>query len=182
MDGVRRALRTNILRANARPCFNPSAVASASRHHNRWFLFTRPFSASADAEPSEAPKHKPKASTTLRRTASASIPIRSNPTPTRSSIRPVLTLATAERYLLLRLRSRLPGAQTLHDALWVPHWGDGGEVFVFSNGSFVSWGLGEGEAQRFAREVLAPSEVNRLKEPETEELEFVTDPTECVLS
>ncbi|KAJ8581707.1 DUF155-domain-containing protein [Rhizopogon salebrosus TDB-379] len=151
MDGVRRALRTNILRANT---------------------------PSADAEPSEAPKHKPKASTTLRRTASASIPIRSNPTPTRSSIRSVLTLATAERYLLLRLRSRLPGAQTLHDALWVPHWGDGGEVFVFSNGSFVSWGLGEGEAQRFAREVLAPSEINRLKEPETEELEFVTDPTE----
>jgi len=180
MSGIGRALRTTILRANIRSWPSPSVVASASGR-NHWFLVTRPFSASTD-EPSEAPKHKPKASTPLRRTASASIPIRSNPTPTRSSIRPVLTLATAERYLLSRLRSRLPDAQTLHDAWWVPHWGDGGEVFVFSNGSFVCWGLGEGEARRFAREVLAPSEIGRLKDPETEELEFVTDPTECVPS
>ncbi|KAG1842004.1 hypothetical protein DFJ58DRAFT_718054 [Suillus subalutaceus] len=77
------------------------------------------------------------------------MPIRSNPTPTRSST----TLITAVRYLLSRLRSRLPDAQTLHDACF-------------------------GEARRFAREVLAPSEVGRLKDPETEELEFVTDPTE----
>jgi uncharacterized Rmd1/YagE family protein len=182
MNSVSRAFKTTILRANVRSCSNPStgAVASTSKHlnHNRWFLFTRSFSASVDTEPSEAPKHKPKASTPLRRTASASIPIRSNPTPTRSSIRPVLTLATAERYHLSRLRSRLPDAQTLHDAWWVPHWGDGGEVFVFSNGSFVCWGLGEGEARRFAREVLAPSEIGRLNDPETEELEFVTDPIE----
>ncbi|KAG2038892.1 hypothetical protein BDR03DRAFT_933354 [Suillus americanus] len=115
---------------------------------------------SVDVEPPETPKHKPKASTPLRRSASASIPIRSNPTPTRSSIKPVITLATAERYLLSRLRSRLPDAQILHDAWWVPHWGDGGEIFVFSNGSFVCWGLGEGEAQRFAREILTPSEFN----------------------
>ncbi|KAG1717783.1 hypothetical protein EDD22DRAFT_754906, partial [Suillus occidentalis] len=114
----------------------------------------------------------------LMHSASASIPIRSNPTPTISSIKPVITLATAERYILSRLHSRLPDVQVLHDSWWVPHWGDGGKIFVFSNGSFVCWGLGEGEARRFAREVLAPSEVGRLKDPETEELEFVTDSTE----
>lgn len=179
MNGFRKALRTTSLHTNLRSCSNHhTTLTSVAVHRNHWFLYARAFSASVDAEPSETPKHKPKASTPLRRSASASIPIRSNPTPTRSSIRPVITLATAERYLLSRLRSRLPDAQTLHDAWWVPHWGNGGEIFVFSNGSFVCWGLGEGEAQQFAREVLAPSEVGRLKDPETEELEFVTDPTE----
>ncbi|KAG1804988.1 uncharacterized protein HD556DRAFT_1225951 [Suillus plorans] len=178
MNGFCRELRTASFRTNLRSYSNHTSLASAAVHRNRWFLYTRAFSASVDAEPSDTPKHKPKASTPLRRSASASIPIRSNPTPTRSSIKPVITLATAERYLLSRLRSRLPDAQTLHDSWWVPQWGDGGEIFVFSNGSFVCWGLGEGEARRFAREVLAPSEVGRLKDPETEELEFVTDPTE----
>ncbi|KAG2110833.1 uncharacterized protein F5147DRAFT_687423 [Suillus discolor] len=178
MNGFCRELRTASFRTNLRSYSNNTSLASAAVHRNRWFLYTRAFSASVDAEPSDTPKHKPKASTPLRRSASASIPIRSNPTPTRSSIKPVITLATAERYLLSRLRSRLPDAQTLHDSWWIPQWGDGGEIFVFSNGSFVCWGLGEGEARRFAREVLAPSEVGRLKDPETEELEFVTDPTE----
>ncbi|KAG2058660.1 hypothetical protein BDR06DRAFT_876248 [Suillus hirtellus] len=178
MNNFCRELRTASFRTNLRSYSNHTSLASAAAHRNRWFLYTRAFSASVDVEPSDTPKHKPKASTPLRRSASASIPIRSNPTPTRSSIKPVITLATAERYLLSRLRSRLPGAQTLHDSWWVPQWGDGGEIFVFSNGSFVCWGLGEGEARRFAREILAPSEVGRLKDPETEELEFVTDPTE----
>ncbi|KAG2367862.1 hypothetical protein BDR07DRAFT_1392378 [Suillus spraguei] len=178
MNGFRRALRTDSLRGNLCSYFNHTSLASAAVHRSHRFLYARALSASADVEPSEAPKHKPKASTPLRRSASASIPIRSNPTPTRSSIKPVITLATAERYLLSRLRSCLPDAQTLHDAWWVPNWGDGGEIFVFSNGSFVCWGLGEAEARRFAREVLAPSEVGRLRDPETEELEFVTDPTE----
>jgi uncharacterized Rmd1/YagE family protein len=178
MNGFRRELRTASLRTNLRLYCNHPSLPSAAVHRNHRFLYSRAFSTSVDVEPSETPKHKPKASTPLRRSASASIPIRSNPTPTRSSIKPVITLATAERYLLSRLRSRLPDAQTLHDAWWVPHWGDGGEIFVFSNGSFVCWGLKEGEAQRFAREILSPSEVGRLKDPETEELEFVTDPTE----
>ncbi|KAG2146171.1 uncharacterized protein EDB93DRAFT_490199 [Suillus bovinus] len=178
MNSLCRGLRTASLHPNLRSYSNHTSLTSAAVHRNHWFLYARAFSASVDVEPSETPKHKPKASTPLRRSASASIPIRSNPTPTRSSIKPVITLATAERYLLSRLRSRLPDTQTLHDSWWVPHWGDGGEIFVFSNGSFVCWGLGEGEARRFAREVLAPSEVGRLKDPETEELEFVTDPTE----
>lgn len=84
------------------------------------------------------------------------------------------------------LRSVLPeGAQLLHDAWWVPKWTDSqsgkeGEVFVFGNGSFVCWGLGEDEAARFAQQVLRRSAatVAPLKEPETEDLEFVTDPEE----
>lgn len=144
---------------------------------------------------------KPKAHTPLRRTASDSLSIRTNPKPTQSEIQPISTLATAERYLLTRLRTRLSpslGARPLHDAYWVPKWrgdsndgssdGDGrkreGEVFIFRNGSFVCWGLTEEDAVRFRRDVLMPAnaEVGTLAEPETEELEFATDPSECVLS
>jgi len=138
---------------------------------------------------------KPKAHTPLRRTAFDSLSIRANPKPTQSEIQPIVTLATSERYLLTRLRTRLPPtARPLHDAYWVPKWssggeGDGegaarreGEVFIFSNGSFVCWGLGEEDANRFRRVVLTPAkaEVGPLSEPETEELEFATDPSECV--
>jgi required for meiotic nuclear division protein 1 len=136
---------------------------------------------------------KPKAHTPLRRTASDSLSIRTNPKPTQSEIQPISTLATAERYLLTRLRTRLPpalGARPLHDAYWVPKWsscggGEGkreGEVFIFGNGSFVCWGLAEEDAMRFRRDVLIPAnaEVGTLAEPETEELEFATDPSECV--
>lgn len=144
---------------------------------------------------------KPKAHTPLRRTASDSLSIRTNPKPTQSDIQPISTLATAERYLLARLRTRLPsalGARPLHDAYWVPNWcgnsnssgdrgdADGGkregEVFIFRNGSFVCWGLTEEDAVRFRRDVLMPTnaEVGTFAEPETEELEFATDPSECV--
>ena len=76
----------------------------------------------------------------------------------------------------------------------MPRWssgageGDGeareGEVFIFSNGSFVCWGLAEEDAKRFRKDVLGPAraEVGPLAEPETEELEFATDPSECVSS
>ncbi|KAK7033144.1 DUF155 domain-containing protein [Favolaschia claudopus] len=131
---------------------------------------------------------KPRKSTTpLRRSASASLPIRTNPTPTRSSIQTVFTLCTAERYLLSRLRGAPalpPHAQKFHESWWIPRWGkDGkeGEIFVFGNGSFVCWGLEEDEAHRFGVEVIGrvPGfEVAPLKVPETEELEFVVDPTE----
>ncbi|KAJ7274376.1 hypothetical protein B0H12DRAFT_1088376 [Mycena haematopus] len=136
----------------------------------------------------ETMEKKPRKSTTpLRRSASASLPIRANPTPTRSSIQTVFTLATAERYLLSRMRGfpTLPWpSQKFHDSWWVPRWGkDGkeGEVFVFANGSFVCWGLEEDAAHRFAVEVIGriPGiEVSPLKVPETEELEFVVDPLE----
>ncbi|KAG6333533.1 hypothetical protein ID866_5558 [Astraeus odoratus] len=138
----------------------------------------RPFSNDGTSA-SDDLKQKPKAATPLRRTASASLPIRSNPTPTRSSIRPVLTFATAERYVPTRLRACLPAhSQKLHDAWWVPRWGERGEIFVFPNGSFVCWGTSETEARRFAKEVLAPCEIGSLREAETESLDFVTDPNE----
>ena len=96
----------------------------------------------------------------------------------------MFTLATAERYVLSKLRLRLPpGSRALHESLWVPKWGEKGregEVFVFGNGAFVCWGLGEVDARRFAKTFLTESkaEVSPLKEAETEDLEFVTDPAE----
>ncbi|KAK2459704.1 hypothetical protein APHAL10511_008349 [Amanita phalloides] len=158
--GLRRASSTRIC------CY---ATHSGKRHH---------------ADPQ---KPKPTATTTLRRSAQDSIPIRTNPTPTRSDIQTVFTLATAERYVLPRLRYHPdlpPRSQALFDAWWIPRWGvpgREGEVFVFSNGSLVCWGLQEEDAKKFAEQVisLVPGvEVSPLKEVETEELEFVVDPIE----
>ena len=79
-----------------------------------------------------------------------------------------------------------PSARPLHDAYWVSKWsssqGEGGregKVFIFSNGSFVCWGLAEEDARLFRRDVLAPAraEVGTFAEPETEKLEFATDPS-----
>ncbi|KAK7050989.1 hypothetical protein VNI00_005101 [Paramarasmius palmivorus] len=149
-------------------------------------LFATDSRSTKDADP-DSLKSKPKAKTPLRRSASASLPIRSNPTPTRSDIQPVFTLATSQRYLLSRLRGHPnppPNSRILHESWWVPYWGpDGkkGEVFVFGNGSFVCWGLEEEDAQKFANDVLGrvPGfQVAPLKVAETEELEFVTDPEE----
>ncbi|KAG6842314.1 hypothetical protein C0991_010602 [Blastosporella zonata] len=150
------------------------------------FRHARPFTVSANPT-DEPPKAKPKATTPLRRSASDSLPIRSTRTPTRGDIQTVFTLATAERYLLSRLRLHpdLPArAQALNEALWIPKWGKPGkegEVFIFSNGSFVCWGLAEQEARRFAAEVIdqAPGiKVAPLADAETEELEFVVDTIE----
>ena len=132
----------------------------------------------------EGTKPKPKASTTLRRAAAESLPIRSNRTPTRSDIQPIVTLATAERYNLLSIAGHLPhSARRLHEAWWIPRWGESGregEIFVFGNGSFVCWGLDEEQARKFARRHLRKPDVEVLpmREPETEDLEFVTDPEE----
>ena len=149
----------------------------------------RGYASQASTPPPPQGSLKPKAHTPLRRTASDSLSIRVNPKPTQSEIQPISTLATSERYLLTRLRTRLPpSARPLHDAYWVPKWSSGqgeggreGEVFIFSNGSFVCWGLAEEDARLFRRDVLAPAraEVGPLAEPETEELEFATDPSEC---
>lgn len=131
-------------------------------------------------------KPKPTASTTLRRAAAESLPIRSNRTPTRSDIQPIVTLATAERYNILSMKDHLPpSARSLHESWWIPKWGENGkegEIFIFGNGSFVCWGLDEEQAKSFARKHLRkPSvEILPLREPETEDLEFVTDPEEWV--
>ena len=136
------------------------------------------------ASPENPSKPKPKAATPLRRSAAKSLPIRANPTPTRSDIQTVFTLATAERYSLSHMRGRLPPqSRILHESWWVPKWGEKGkegEIFVFANGSFVCWGLDEDDAKIFADKVLSKPnmQVGSLKEAETEELEFVTDPNE----
>ncbi|KAF9267741.1 hypothetical protein L218DRAFT_854520 [Marasmius fiardii PR-910] len=176
--------------------------------HPRYFVTTPPtFSTTrkdTDADPDSLRIiTKPKAKTNLRRTgASASLPIRSNPKPTRSEIQTVFTLTTSHKYLLSRLRPgghqhpglRLPeGSRILHESWWVPMWGPKGEgegtkkvkkgeVFVFGNGSFVCWGLEEEDAEKFVKEVLGRVgggfQVGPLKVPEMEELEFVMDPSE----
>lgn len=169
--------RRNISRSS---CLNPSLFRNFSANNTK----TSPQKVQ---NPLTDAKPKPKSTTPLRRSASASLPIRANPTPTRGNIQPIFTLATAERYLLSRLRSHpnLPArSQALHESWWIPKWGDEGregEVFVFSNGSIVCWGLGEEDAKRFAVEVIDRTpgiEVGPLKEHETEELEFVFDPIE----
>ncbi|KAG6907411.1 hypothetical protein DXG01_009023 [Tephrocybe rancida] len=154
-----------------------------ARFSHARLLNTTPLSPDVDTD--DPPKAKPKSITPLRRSASASLPIRATRTPTRGPIQPVITLATAERFSLPRLRPFLPpSSQILHEALWVPSWGkDGkeGEVFVFGNGAFVCWGLREDEARRFAEEVIdrAPgSRIGPLVDAETEDLEFVVDRTE----
>lgn len=140
---------------------------------------------SSEVEENENVKPKPKTATQLRRSASASLPIRVNPTPTRSDIRPVSIITTAERYFFPQLRRRLPkSALKLNAAWWIPKWestqGKEGEVFIFENGSIVCWGLEETDAQNFARQIIMKSDaqVKPLDEPETEDVEFVTDPNE----
>lgn len=175
----------NLLRINRlkfTPCSPISRAPYSATSIWRTSITLRTFA--SDAAPENAKPPKPKASTPLRRAASASLPIRANPTPTRSSIQPVFTLTTAERYALGRISAHLPpSSAALHDAWWVPKYnvdGKEGEVFVFGNGSIVCWGLGEEQAAQFASEVIAKSkaEIAPLKEPETEDLEFVTDPSE----
>lgn len=151
-------------------------------------LHSRYYAAAADTDF----KPKPKASTPLRRSASASLPIRTNPTPTRSDIQTVFTLATAKRFVLSRLRthSELPARfQTLHESWWIPKWsgkgGREGEIFLFPNGTYVCWGLGEEDALDFKAQVIdrAPGmQIAPLREAEDEELEFVVDPSEFVYS
>ncbi|KAJ3770376.1 hypothetical protein FB446DRAFT_744482 [Lentinula raphanica] len=157
-------------------------IISARQRHLIPFNFVRHFA----TEEINTPKIKPKSTTALRRTASASLPIRANPTPTRSSIETVFTLATAQKYLLSRLQDQrqspnLPnGSRIFHESFWVPIWRQG-EIFIFGNGSFVCWGLGEKDARDFEKEVLRAIpgfQIAPLKEAETEELEFVTDRTE----
>ncbi|KAF8599554.1 hypothetical protein BDV93DRAFT_525944, partial [Ceratobasidium sp. AG-I] len=158
--------------------FIPQAtLPRATSIPGRTFTSTPHRFASASPPPT-ASKAKPQ---TLRRAAQASLPIRANPTPTRGSIQPVLTLATAEAYDPHIIEGVLPqGAQRVHAAWWVPRW-RGGEVWVFDSGSCVFWGLSEAEARMFVAEVIMrvkSVEVDKLKVMEIEELEFVTDPNE----
>ena len=125
-------------------------------------------------------KPKPKEPTPPRRAATASRLIWFNPTPTRSEIQPVLALSTAERYDFQKLRDRFPSsAQSVHEVWWIPKYGKGKIFAPPNNGSFVCWGLSETEVWKFAEQILAfqGARVGQLKEPETEELDFVMDPS-----
>jgi uncharacterized Rmd1/YagE family protein len=56
---------------------------------------------------------------------------------------------------------------------------------VFSNGSYVCWGLGEEESLAFKEQVIDKAtglEVAPLRDMEDEELEFAVDPSEYVLT
>jgi required for meiotic nuclear division protein 1 len=130
---------------------------------------------------------KPKASTPLRKSAAASLPLREKPNASQGNIQSIFTLTTAERYNIQKLKKSLPkGAQLFQDAFWLPRWtakSSEGEVFVFySNGSIVCWGLSEEDAIQFAQmHITQPkAEIGPLKEPETEDLDFIKDPAECV--
>ena len=141
---------------------------------------------------SSAPKPKPnKSPSSLKRTASASLPIRSNPTPTRGAIQPVYTFATAEKYNLASIRNALPAsAVRFEEAFWTPIVARGGpsssnsvsgEAWVFGNGTVVCWGLQEGASRKFVHDLIKRSQnaqIAALKQFETEELEFVIDPAE----
>lgn len=71
-----------------------------------------------------------------------------------------------------------------HRALAAFDQGQHGEIWVFRNGSFVTWGLTPAEGRRFLREVIRnPAtiiEVGTFKFDlvQTEEVDFVVDPTE----
>ena len=176
---VWRNLRSSLFSSQCRVKQSPIAAPIP------WHVRTLVSQVKEEAPLADVPKPKPKAATQLRRSASASLPIRSSPTPTRSDIRPVSILTTAERYLLPQLRMRLPAsAMNLHSSWWIPKWagleGREGEIFIFENGSLVCWGLEDQDVQKFARDFITGSfgEVGHLKEPETEDVEFVTDPNE----
>lgn len=187
-------------RVLSKPAISTSNSTTFPSFSLSWRLRIRQASTSSSSEShddSDDPQKptKPKAYTPLRRTASASLSIRSNPNPTRSSIQPIITLATAERYILPRISSRMNmlGVKPLHEAYWIPKWkfrdaelGEDkeAEIFIFGNGSFVCWGMTEEHAVMFQKEVLqrTGAEVTPFREAETEELEFVTDPSECVVS
>jgi uncharacterized Rmd1/YagE family protein len=138
---------------------------------------------------------KPKANTSLRKAASASLPIRETPTPTRGAIRPVFTYTRAEGYRLPSLQSALKAqnAVMFAEALWIPSLRAGqvdesspktayGEAFIFENGCAVFWGIEEHDVRRFLNKLNRRTiEINRYTEEETEEIEFVTDPAEYVL-
>lgn len=77
-----------------------------------------------------------------------------------------------------------PSSVHKHRALAAFDQGQHGEIWVFRNGSFVTWGLTPAEGRRFLREVIRnPAtiiEIGTFKYNlvQTEEVDFVVDPTE----
>lgn len=56
----------------------------------------------------------------------------------------------------------------------------GGEIFAFSNGTYVTWGVQDAKADEFLNECIRVSsvQVNPIAEIETEDAEFVLDTDE----
>lgn len=86
-----------------------------------------------------------------------------------------------------RLQSVLgKDAVVLAESLWIPNLqkcidgSTGGEAFIFENGCVISWGVQEETAQRFIQLKMTGRgvELGKYTEEETEEVEFVTDPSE----
>ena len=154
-------------------------------------IATRRFAHTPSAQPPTSKPKPNKSPSSLKRTASASLPIRANPNPTRGAIQPVYTFATAEKYELTRVRNALPAsAIRFEEALWTPVTAGSelssssnvsGEAWVFGNGTVVCWGLQEGQSRKFVDDLIQRSknaQTAPLKHIETEELEFVIDPAE----
>ena len=173
-------------------------ATQVSRNTPLWqrFASTRAATPESETLKSEILPPKPKSNTNLRKTASASLSIREKPTATRGAILPVFTISTAERYILPPLLKNLESsnATMLADALWLPavhaqqtHRGEDvevehnvGEAFIFGNGCAVFWGIQEEDARRFLNNLVRNTgvEIGQYTEEETEEVEFVMDPTE----
>ncbi|KAG8917035.1 hypothetical protein FRC01_002702 [Tulasnella sp. 417] len=159
----------------------------ASPRWNSNVAFEPPAETATSPSPPRTSKPKPnKSATALKRTASASLPIRHNPTPTRGDIRPVFTFSTVEKYNPVALSRLLPSAIEFEEAFWLPAWsykGEPCEVWVFHNGSVVIWGAGEDAAKKFISDVFERDRSSTfgkiLSHAESEELEFVTDPNEA---
>lgn len=60
----------------------------------------------------------------------------------------------------------------------------GGEIFVFTNGTFVSWGVQDAQVQVFMKNCIrgtAPVELFPAAEIESEDAEFTFDADESVI-
>ncbi len=119
--------------------------------------FSRALASSTKPSGQTSTKSRPnQSSASLKRTASASLPIRENPTPTRGTIQPVIAFATSERFNFDELSKALPqSVRRFEEALWAPvnvpssH----GEVWIFGNGAIVCWGLDEEASRTFAQNI-----------------------------
>ncbi|CCA67117.1 probable RMD1-protein required for Meiotic Division [Serendipita indica DSM 11827] len=177
----------------SRPVFSVQRTASTNVNKS---LPSQGTGKAQDSSSEVAPK--PKLNTNLRKTASASLSIREKST--RGAIRPVVTLSTAERYILKPLlkTQKASNATMFAEALWLPvvhassnrqkaeasekenERDEPGEAFIFENGCAVFWGIQEDDALRFLNKLVRRNgvELGRYSEEETEEVEFVTDPSE----
>ena len=107
---------------------------------------------------------------------------------TQSPPRSISTDQATSMWSIQQLQAEAGEAVQEEDEMWEPGFGYGerGEIWVFGNGSFVTWGLTESEGESFLREVIrrkgAGVERGSMTrgEYEVEEVDFVVDPTAYV--